>query len=109
MGKQQRQTRIRKKVRMVSNRPRLSVYRSNNYIYAQIIDDTAGKTLVSISEKGIDQKGTKQEKAKAVGVRIAQQAKEKNISKVVFDKGRYTYHGRVKALAQGAREGGLEF
>lgn len=107
----QRVTRIRKKATAVSARPRLSVLRSNRYIYAQIVD-TAGTTLLGVSEKALDDKVAKlapMERAKQLGVSIAQKAKEKKISQVVFDKGSLAYHGRVKALAEGAREGGLEF
>lgn len=100
--------------------PRLSVFRSNKYIFAQVIDDRVGKTLVAASEKelgkaprsGIPQsskKMTKTERAKKVGYLLAKKSKSKKIDKVVFDRGSFKYHGRVKALAQGAREGGLEF
>jgi large subunit ribosomal protein L18 len=110
-------TRIRKKLAGTPERPRLNVYRSENHIYAQVIDDAKGATLVSATsvEKG---KGTKGEKrptggnvssAKEVGKLIAERAKEKGIKKVVFDRGGYLYHGRVKALADAAREAGLEF
>lgn len=108
--KLKRQLRIRKKIRSVSDRVRLSIFRSNKYLYAQIIDDKAGITLFSVSEKQIDEKdGTKVKRAKQVGAKIAELAKGKKITDVTFDKGRYAYHGRVKALAEGAREGGLEF
>lgn len=97
-------------------RPRLSVYRSLNHIYAQIIDDLSGKTLVAASTLTKATKGKRGktsggnvEGAKAVGMKLATLAKEKNISKVVFDWGGHIYHGRVKALAEGAREGGLVF
>ncbi len=108
LRRKNRQSRIRAKIRNVSELPRLSVFRSNEYIYAQIIDDAAHKTIVGISEKK-DTKGTKTERAKALGLELAKVAKDKKVSKVVFDKGSYAYHGRVKALAEGAREGGLEF
>lgn len=108
LRKKQRQNRIRAKVRSISDLPRLSVFRSNTHIYAQIIDDQAHKTLLGLGESK-DVKGTKTDRAKAVGQELAKAAKDKNISKVVFDKGSYAYHGRVKALAEGAREGGLEF
>lgn len=89
---------------------RLSVFRSNKYISAQIIDDTKGETLVSVSEKELKEaKGTKTERAKNLGFILAKKARDKKISKVVFDRGEFAYHGRVKALAQGAREGGLKF
>ncbi|HVZ58226.1 MAG TPA: 50S ribosomal protein L18 [Patescibacteria group bacterium] len=104
----QRQHRIRAKARDISPRPRLSVYRSNNYIYAQIIDDRAQKTIVGVHEAK-DQSGTKTERARALGQQLAKLATEKKVKEVVFDKGSYAYHGRVKALAEGAREGGLLF
>lgn len=111
--KLRRQARIRKKIRGTSDRPRLSVFRSNQYMYAQVIDDASSKTLVSVSEKqlGKDQgsKGTRLEKAKMVGMQTAKMAKGKKVKQVVFDKGSYAYHGRVKAVAEGAREGGLQF
>lgn len=104
--------RIRKKLKGTSERPRLCVFRSNSQIYAQIIDDTSGKTLVTASSmekalKGL--KGTKTEKAIAVGKLIAEKAKQKGIQSVVFDRNGFLYHGRVKALADAAREGGLIF
>lgn len=102
----QRQTRIRKKVANVSDRHRLSVFRSNKYVYAQIINLT-GDTIVGLSEKTLKLKGTPVERAKAVGAEIAKLAIAKKIKEVAFDKGRFAYHGRVKALAEGAREGGL--
>jgi large subunit ribosomal protein L18 len=104
----QRQQRTRKKL-AVSNRIRLSVHRSNQYVYAQIIDDAKGVTLATVSEKILAGKGTRMEKAKTVGVEIAKKAKAKKVTNVVFDKGSYSYHGRVKAVAEGAREGGLSF
>jgi large subunit ribosomal protein L18 len=105
-----RQIRIRKHIKSVSALSRLSVYRSNKYLYAQIIDDKAGKTILGISEKqqaGLN--GTRIERARQIGIKIAELAKKKKIGKIVFDKGKYAYHGRVKALADGAREGGLVF
>jgi large subunit ribosomal protein L18 len=104
-----RQNRIRKQIKVVSDRPRLSVYRSNKYLYAQIIDDKTGKTVAGVSEKTVKVAGTPVERAKTLGMEIAKIAKEKKVTSIVFDKGRYTYHGRVKALAEGAREGGLSF
>lgn len=106
--KKQRQARTRAKVRSISSLPRLSVFRSNSHIYAQIIDDAAHVTLASVMEKK-DITGTKIERARIIGGEIAKEALNKKITKVVFDKGSYAYHGRVKALAEGAREGGLEF
>lgn len=90
---------------------RISVYRSSKRIYAQIIDDLKGKTIVSVTEKEIksDNKMTKIDKAKMIGSLLAQKAKKVKIDKIVFDRGKYRYHGRVKALADGAREGGLKF
>ncbi|SMO63154.1 LSU ribosomal protein L18P [Balnearium lithotrophicum] len=106
--------RVRKKVFGTSERPRLSVYKSLKHIYAQIIDDTKGVTLVSAStlDKELRDKLaelTKTEEAREVGRLIAKRALEKGIKKVVFDRGGFIYHGRIKALAEGAREGGLEF
>lgn len=101
---------IRTKVAGTSERPRLSVFRSNTGIYAQIIDDTAGRTLVSASSKQITTEGGNGVVlAAAVGRQLAVVAQEKGISKVVFDRSGYLYHGRVKSLAEGAREGGLNF
>ena len=104
--------RIRKKVTGNSGKPRLSVFRSNTDIYAQLIDDDNGNTLASASSKQKDiaaQKTPKIEKSKLVGAAIATKAKELGITAVVFDRGGYIYHGRVKAVAEGAREGGLDF
>ena len=104
--------RIRNKVEGTSACPRLSVYRSNKGIYCQLIDDSQGQTLAHASTLDaaiINLKGNKSDKAKEVGKLIAQRGKENNIEKVVFDRGGYLYHGRVKALADGAREGGLAF
>jgi large subunit ribosomal protein L18 len=108
-------TRIRKKLKGTTERPRLAIFRSVAHIYAQVIDDTKGTTLASASstEKGSletpGSKGGNVAAAKAIGTRVAQRAKEKGIGKVVFDRGGYLYHGRVKALADAAREAGLEF
>ncbi len=98
--------RIRKKVNGTSDRPRLSVYRSNSSIYCQLIDDTKGVTLASASSKEID-KGNKGEQAQSVGKLIAERAKGLNIESAVMDRGGFLFHGRVKALADGAKEGGL--
>lgn len=103
---------IRKKINGTAAKPRLSVFRSNTEIYAQLIDDVSGQTLAAASskEKGIAaQKGTKSEKSKLVGSAIAAKATELGLTEVVFDRGGYLYHGRVKAVADGAREGGLKF
>lgn len=103
--------RIRQKVAGTPERPRLCVYRSLQHIYAQVIDDAAGRTLVSAStvEKSGKASGGNVPGAKAVGKLVAERAKEKGIQKVVFDRGGHLYHGRVKALAEAAREAGLEF
>lgn len=104
--------RIRKKVSGTAAKPRLSVFRSNSDIYAQLIDDNKGVTLAAASSRQKDiqaQKAAKTEKSKLVGAAIATKAKELGIEKVVFDRGGYIYHGRVKAVAEGAREGGLLF
>jgi large subunit ribosomal protein L18 len=105
-----RHDRLRKKVDGTPGRPRLAVYRSLKHISAQIIDDTTGTTLVAASslEKGLEAKGNA-DGAKVVGTKLAQRAKEKGINAVVFDRGGFRYHGRVASLAEGAREGGLEF
>ena len=94
-----------------AERPRLNVFRSDAHIYAQIIDDVAGKTLVAASstEKDFTEYGGNAEAAKKIGLLIAERAKAKGIENVVFDRGGYLYHGRIKALADGAREGGLSF
>ena len=106
-----RQTRIRKKIGSTSDRPRLSVFRSNQYCYAQVIDKN-GDTLFGLSEKTLRDKTIKLspiERAKQLGSAIAKLAIEKKIKEIVFDKGRFAYHGRIKAIAEGAREGGLQF
>ncbi|HEY3053560.1 MAG TPA: 50S ribosomal protein L18 [Thermoanaerobaculia bacterium] len=103
--------RIRRKVTGTAERPRLAVFRSLKHIYAQVIDDASGKTLVSASSRDKDAgtKGANAAAAKAVGALIAKKAKDKGINRVVFDRGGYLYHGNVKALADAARENGLEF
>lgn len=103
--------RVRKKISGTPARPRLSVYRSNKAIYAQIIDDLSGRTLVSASsqEEAVVKSVNKSEQANAVGKILAERATQANITTVVFDRGGYLYHGRVKALADGAREAGLSF
>jgi large subunit ribosomal protein L18 len=102
---------IRKRISGSSNRPRLSVYRSNKGIYAQLIDDISGKTLVSASSlsKEFSATGTKIDQSAAVGKLVAEKAIAAGIKDVVFDRNGYLYHGRVKSLAEGAREGGLNF
>ena len=111
MKRTRRHLRVRTKISGTAERPRLCVYRSNTNLYVQIIDDVAGKTLVSCStlDKDIKEKHANIEAAKEVGTMIAKKAIEKNIKTVVFDRGGYIYHGVVKALAESAREGGLEF
>lgn len=106
-----RHKRVRGKISGTPERPRLNVFRSETNIYAQVIDDVSGKTLVSASslEKDFTCDGAKTDAAKKVGQMVAERAKAAGISVVVFDRGGYVYHGRVQALAEGAREGGLEF
>lgn len=105
---------MRVKVIGTANRPRLSVFRSNRFVYAQVIDDAAGRTLIGIHSKALDKQSKKKpteksERARTVGRELAQRALTKNIKRVVFDRGGYQYQGRVRAFAEGAREGGLEF
>ena len=106
-----RHNRVRGKISGTAERPRLSVFRSENNIYAQIIDDVAGSTLAAAStvEKAFEGNGGNAAAAKVIGEMIAKRALAKGIENVVFDRGGYIYHGRVKALAEGAREGGLKF
>ncbi|OGG40784.1 50S ribosomal protein L18 [Candidatus Jorgensenbacteria bacterium RIFCSPLOWO2_01_FULL_45_25b] len=104
-----RKKRTHIKVRVLSNRPRLSVHRSNAYISVQLIDDEKHETIASVSSRELKEKGTKTEVAKKVGLLVAEKAKKAGIKEVVFDRGGRAYHGRVKAVAEGAREGGLEF
>jgi large subunit ribosomal protein L18 len=112
--RKKRHLRVRKKIFGTSRRPRLNVYRSLKHIYAQVIDDTKGITLASASSLSLElktetQKKNNKETAVLVGRLIAQKAREKGINKVVFDRSGYLFHGRIKALADAAREGGLEF
>jgi len=123
--RQRRHLRIRAKIKGTAEVPRLCVFRSNRHIYAQLIDDEKGKTMLAVSDLNLkkelsskkEEKGrkggemglTKTALAHEVGLLLSKKAKEKNISKVCFDRGGYKYHGRVKALAEGAREGGLKF
>lgn len=100
---------IRKKIQGTAERPRMSIFRSNRDIYVQLIDDTQGHTIASASSRGAGVDGNKTDQSKAVGQKIAEVAKAAGIEQVVFDRGGYLYHGRVKALAEGAREGGLKF
>jgi large subunit ribosomal protein L18 len=101
--------RIRGKISGTAARPRMTVFRSNKQIYVQLIDDLAGTTLVSASSKGLEANGTKCEVAAQVGKNIAAKALEAGINEVVFDRNGYLFHGRVKSLADAAREGGLKF
>lgn len=112
--RRERHKRVRKKVVGTASRPRLCVFRSLNHIYAQVIDDSAGNTLVSVSTlesamKGEAKKVTRTKKAELAGSLIGRRAVDKGIKQVVFDRGGYRYHGRVEALAKAARQAGLEF
>lgn len=113
VARAKRVRRIRKKIIGTSAKPRLRVFKSNKHIYAQIIDDSAGRTLVAMStmdkEFAAGEETNKSGDAKVVGQKIAERAKAAGIEQVVFDRGGYLYHGRVKALSEGAREGGLKF
>jgi large subunit ribosomal protein L18 len=114
VARQRRHQRVRKKVKGTSERPRLNVFRSLNHIYAQIIDDGQGHTLVSASTLDPELRDrvqglSKTEQARLVGQVLAQRARARGVRQVVFDRGGYLHHGRVKALADGSREGGLEF
>jgi large subunit ribosomal protein L18 len=108
-GRLRRHARVRRKVRGGPERPRLAVYRSNRHIYAQLVDDDAGRTLAAASslEDGVQGADGKQAAAKAVGQLIAQRAKATGVERAVFDRGGRLYHGRVRSVAEGAREGGL--
>jgi large subunit ribosomal protein L18 len=110
-ARKRRHFRVRKKVRGNAARPRLSVFRSNKHIYAQLIDDVAGTTLASAStkEKGVGGSGATVEAAKAVGQRLGERAQAAGVTSAVFDRGGFKYHGRVAAVADGARDAGLEF
>ena len=101
--------RIRKKLNGTSDRPRLSVYKSNRAIYAQLIDDLKGHTLAAISSRELGKDSVTIEISAEVGKKLAEKAKAEGIENVIFDRGGYIYHGKVKALAEGAREGGLKF
>jgi len=105
-----RQKKVRGKIRGQENSPRLSVFRSNRYIFAQAIDDTKGKTIASMSERDLKEKSkVKSDKAKEVGILLAAKLKKLKIEKIIFDRGAFKYHGRVKSLAEGLREGGMKF
>jgi large subunit ribosomal protein L18 len=110
-GRSRRKNRIRKKISGTGERPRLTVFRSNKQIYAQVIDDFTGKTIVSAGSLGAEHatEGGKSATAAKIGEAVAGLCKEKGITKVVFDRNGYLYHGRVRALADGARKAGLEF
>jgi large subunit ribosomal protein L18 len=103
-----RHLRVRKKVTGTAERPRLVIFRSLKHITAQLVDDVAGRTLMTVSSTDLSE-GKKTERSKEVGKRLASRAKDSGVTKVVFDRAGYKYHGRVKAVADGAREGGLEF
>ena len=107
-ARDRRHRRVRGKITGTTERPRLAVFRSNSDVYVQVIDDVKGHTLAAADSRAV-MDGDKSAKAKATGVLIAERAKAAGVSNVVFDRGGYLYHGRVKALAEGAREGGLEF
>jgi large subunit ribosomal protein L18 len=104
-----RHNRVRAKISGTADVPRLNVFRSNKGLFIQLIDDREGKTIASVNEADIKTGKTKIERSKEAGKIIAEKAKDKKISKVVFDRGGYKYHGRTAAVAEGAREGGLEF
>ena len=107
-GRERRAERVRARMREQGDSPRVSVYRSLKQIYAQVIDDTKGKTLASCSSKELKAKGDKKDLAKAVGLELAKRARTQGVESVRFDRGSFLYHGRVKALAEGLREGGLK-
>ncbi|MDD3646613.1 MAG: 50S ribosomal protein L18 [Candidatus Gracilibacteria bacterium] len=109
LNRVRRHIRVRSKVSGTANRPRLAIFRSNSNIYAQLIDDTAGKTLAATSDLKMKKDGTKTDMSKKVGAEIAKLASTLKITDVVFDRGGFSYHGRVKALADAAREAGLKF
>jgi large subunit ribosomal protein L18 len=104
-----RHRRVRKDIIGTQERPRLAVYRSNRHIYAQVIDDFAGQTIAAASSMTVGNGGDRKSTAKAVGAAVAEKAKAAGVTRVAFDRGGFKYHGRVQALADGAREGGLEF
>jgi len=112
LNKQRRHRRVRAKIVGTKERPRVSVFKSNKHIFAQFIDDEFGKTILSskvISNKKSKVKGTKTEKATKIGEMLAEKSKEAGIKKVVFDRGGFKYHGRIKAVADGLRKGGIKF
>ncbi len=108
-GRERRRIRVRAVIHGTVARPRLAVFRSNRYLYAQLIDDQVGKTIVAVREAEIAATGTPMERAAALGELLAKKATAKKLTRVVFDRRGYQYHGRIKALADGARKGGLAF
>jgi large subunit ribosomal protein L18 len=108
-ARKRRHRRVRGKIAGTAERPRLAVFRSNRGIFAQLVDDESGRTLAGASWKAVSSSGSKTDQAAEVGKALAAAAKKAGIERCVFDRGGYLYHGRVKALADGAREGGLEF
>ena len=104
-----RRRKVRAKIKSTQAMPRLSVFRSNKHTYAQVIDDKLSKTIAAVSDIKMKNKSNKMEIAKSIGGNIAKIAIAKNVKRIVFDRGGYKYHGRIKALAEGAREGGLKF
>ncbi len=107
--RERRKIRIKSKLHGTAEKPRLIVFRSLIHTYAQLIDDDSGKIIIGTSDIKSKVKGTKVEKAKNIGLELAKLAKDKKVSSVIFDRNGYKYHGRVKAIAEGAREGGLKF
>lgn len=108
-ARERRHRRVRGKIAGTAERPRLVVFRSNRGIFAQLVDDETATTLAAASWKEVDRSGSKTDQAREVGRALAAAARERGIERCVFDRGGYLYHGRVKALAEGAREGGLQF
>jgi large subunit ribosomal protein L18 len=108
-GRVRRHARVRRRVVGTAERPRLAVFRSNKHIYAQLIDDAAGRTLAAAGSSALPGDGDKKDAAKRAGADLATRAKSAGVTSVVFDRGGYQYHGRVQALAEAAREGGLDF
>ncbi|MBI4121519.1 MAG: 50S ribosomal protein L18 [Candidatus Ryanbacteria bacterium] len=104
-----RHKRVRARIHGTSTRPRLSVFRSNKHLHAQLIDDAAGKTLLGMSDAALKTKGAKSSRADLLGGAVAKKAQEKGITKVVFDRGGFRYHGRVKTFADAVRKGGIQF
>ena len=107
--REQRHRRIRATIQGSKECPRLSIFRSNQHLYAQLVDDTAGKVIAAISDLKLKRTSTRTERANSMGKLLAKDAKNKGVLKIVFDRGGYKYHGSIKALAEGAREGGLIF